>query len=115
MKHLAILALAGCISGGLSAGQVALDIQLNGLNIETRTIGAEQPNPGGVNGNLRVLQVINHDTVDVTCELAPGPNETLVPASGPTNIPSGRRIGLRLAGSHSDMPIHAQLNCTSET
>lgn len=92
------------------ADEALLNMELNGLDIDSRIINTDATRGPDATGVDRV-QVTNNSDVEVICQLKPAAEEPNIKPSQPTIIAPGEQGALRLQGSYRDVKSQATLSC----
>lgn len=102
--------LVFCLPFAVSANQPSLNLELNGLDIESRIIRTDTTRGPAAKG-IDLVQVTNNADVDALCQLKPAPNEPNLKPSRAIDIAPGKKATLRLQGSYRDVKSTATLRC----
>lgn len=118
-KIVMTLGLAACVP--LLAGAATptgLETELNGLDIDVQTAGAGTATgagPGaGVSDGPQALMVTNNSDVAVSCELEPGPTDTLMDDDQRATIEPGESATMRLSSGYASATVDATLRCNPQ-
>lgn len=93
-----------------TANEASLNLDLNGLNVDSRIVNTDATRGPDATG-VDLVRVTNNDTAPVLCQLKPAPDEPNMKPSRPTDVAPGEQVTLRLQGSYRNVKSAATLSC----
>lgn len=99
-----------CLPFAVMANEASLNLDLNGLDIDSRIINTDATRGPGAAG-IDLVQVTNNTEEHALCQLKPAPNEPNMKPSRAIDIAPGRQATLHLQGSYRDVKSTATLRC----
>ena len=93
-----------------AANEASLNLDLNGLDIDSRIVHTDAtrgPDAAGVD----LVRVTNNEEVPVLCQLKPASDEPNMKPSRAMDVAPGEQATLRLQGSYRNVKSTATLSC----
>ncbi|WP_150303497.1 hypothetical protein [Pseudomonas saliphila] len=103
--------IALCLPLTVTANQASLNLELNGLDIDSRIVNTDATRGPDATG-IDLVRVTNNTEANVLCQLKPAPNEPNMKSSRAIDIAPGRQATLHLQGSYRDVKSTATLKCS---
>lgn len=115
MKLVHLCAVIGCLPMvALGSAQVLLDQELNGLDIRTWVIEAEEASATFTPENRKRLRLTNNHSSTVKCSIEPEPAEDAWTFFPEATIPPGEEVELLIGGDYTTETIRVKLVCDDQ-